>query len=117
MGHALLFPEPAKLKRKGSGSVKVTGLSDGYLAHARTVLAYSRDLALAVRDGTEKLDEAYAKVAAERKTMESYAGVHVRPRALLGFSDPDAALDRLLAYLAYHETLPSPTTCRAARRS
>ena len=67
MGHALLFPEGAKLKRKGSSSVSEDqGFSAARLSQARTVLSYSRDLALAVRDGTEKLDDAFAKSHASR---------------------------------------------------
>jgi hypothetical protein len=41
------------------------------LSEARAVLAYSRDLALAVRDGTESLDDAYATVRAERSKLDT----------------------------------------------
>ena len=37
-------------------------VNSGRLSEARTVLHYSRDLALAVRDGNRKLDEALAEM-------------------------------------------------------
>jgi hypothetical protein len=56
MGHAMLFPEPAKLKRKGSGSVAVTEqFAAGLLAHARAVLAFSPKLAIEVRGGSRTI--------------------------------------------------------------
>jgi hypothetical protein len=56
MGHAMLFPEPAKLKRKGSGSVAATEqFAAGLLAHARAVLAFSPKLAIEVRDGSRTI--------------------------------------------------------------
>jgi len=66
MGHALLYPEPEKGGRGKKNVLATQGFSSARLSQARTVLAFSRDLALAVRDGTESLDAAYAKVKAAR---------------------------------------------------
>ena len=49
MGHAGLFPDPAKLKDKTD--VSRGGFSKRLRAKARTVLAYSTELAPAVREG------------------------------------------------------------------
>jgi hypothetical protein len=54
MGHAFLFPDPEKGGR-GKTVPKRDSFSKQRLSDARTVLAYSRDLALAVRDGPETL--------------------------------------------------------------
>jgi hypothetical protein len=59
MGHALLFPDPEKGGRGKINSVETTGFSRERLSRARTVLAYSSELALAVRDGIKSLDQAY----------------------------------------------------------
>jgi hypothetical protein len=55
---ALLYPEPnlGGARKRGSGSetkteMKRGGISDARLSQAPAVLAYSRELALAVRDG------------------------------------------------------------------
>jgi ParB-like nuclease domain len=72
MGHALLYPDPERGGRGKKGKVTETvGFSSQRLSYARTVLAYSRDLALAVRDGTESLDAAYATVTAERQKLDT----------------------------------------------
>src|ERR1035438_5099514 len=54
MAVAMMYPEPAKTKRKGSGSLdsKELGISGARLSQARTVLAYSTDLARAVLAGS-----------------------------------------------------------------
>jgi hypothetical protein len=65
MGVALLFPHPDK---RGRGNKD--GFSQTRLKLARAVLAYSRELALKVRDGTEKLDAALATVEEARKALE-----------------------------------------------
>jgi hypothetical protein len=61
MAVAMMYPEPAKTKRKGSGSLesKELGISGARLSQARTVLAYSTDLARAVLAGSIVLDAAY----------------------------------------------------------
>ncbi len=62
---ALLYPEPEKGGRGKKGKASETdGFSQSRLKAARSVLAYSRELALAVRDGGKKLDEALAEVKA-----------------------------------------------------
>jgi hypothetical protein len=53
MGHALNFPEPEKGGR-GKTVRKPDSFSKQRLSEARTVLGYSRELAIAVRDGVEK---------------------------------------------------------------
>ena len=64
MAVAMVYPEPAKTKRKGSGSLepKELGISAGRLSQARTVLAHSTDLARAVLAGSKVLDAAYDDV-------------------------------------------------------
>jgi hypothetical protein len=52
MGHAELFPDPAKLKDKTD--VSRGGFSKRSRAKARTVLAYPTELAPAVREGPVK---------------------------------------------------------------
>jgi hypothetical protein len=50
MAHAILFPTPAKLRRKGAGSfLGKEQFSEALLSQARTVLDYSEPLALEVR--------------------------------------------------------------------
>ena len=61
MGHALNFPEPEKGGR-GKTVRKADSFSKQRLSEARTVLAYSRELALKVRDGSVKLAQALATV-------------------------------------------------------
>jgi hypothetical protein len=60
---ALLYPEGTPGKKTKTSSVsKEAGFSASRLSQARAVLAYSRDIAIAVRDGTKKLDEALGEV-------------------------------------------------------
>jgi hypothetical protein len=62
---ALLYPEPEKGGRGKKGNPEQTSEFSGKrLQQARSVLAFSRELALAVRDGSRKLDEALAEVKA-----------------------------------------------------
>jgi hypothetical protein len=71
MGVALLFPHPDKRGRGKEGkSSETDGFSQTRLKLARAVLAYSRELALKVRDGTEKLDAALATMEEARKALE-----------------------------------------------
>lgn len=59
MAHAILFPEPAKLRRKGSGSLVAKGqFSEALLSQARAVGKYAPTLVEKVRDGFP-LNEAY----------------------------------------------------------
>jgi hypothetical protein len=52
---ALLYPDPEKGGRGKKGKASETnGFSQVRLREARAVLAYSRELALAVRDGYRK---------------------------------------------------------------
>ena len=72
MAHAWNYPEPGKggrgHKRKGG---ETPGFSAKRLHDARAVLAFSRELAAAVRDGTKKLDEALKEVKAAREALET----------------------------------------------
>jgi hypothetical protein len=69
---AFLYPEPEKGGRGKKGKAPETGgFSRQRLGAARAVLAYSRELALAVRDGAAKLDEALATAKAQRADLES----------------------------------------------
>lgn len=68
----MLYPDPDKAGRGKKGKATETvGFSQQRLREARQVLAYSRDLALAVRDGTESLDAALATVTAERQKLDT----------------------------------------------
>lgn len=73
MQHAMLYPEPAKIKRKGSGSLepKEQGFSAARLSQARQVLAHSRELAEAVRDGIESLDDALKTVKQRQNGLKT----------------------------------------------
>jgi ParB-like chromosome segregation protein Spo0J len=75
MGHALLFPDPEKGKK---GVQKLDNFSKQRLSQARAILGHSRALALAVRDGSEKFDEALKKVSDERKQLETTEAKLVR---------------------------------------
>jgi hypothetical protein len=73
MGVALLYPEPEKGGRgkHGKNLSESEGFSPARLSQARAVLAHSRALAEAVRDGTVKLDEALQRVKDERAALDS----------------------------------------------
>jgi hypothetical protein len=61
MAMALLYPEPERGRGKKDPAKKeaeTASFSYRRVKQARQVLAYSRELALAVRDGTKSLDEA-----------------------------------------------------------
>jgi hypothetical protein len=45
MAVAMVHPEPAKVRRKGSGSSKMEGLSEGRLSEARKVLRWEPAMA------------------------------------------------------------------------
>lgn len=68
MGHALLFPEAEKGGRGKKKVPETGGFSRQRLREARQVLAFSRELALKVRDGSVKLDQALATVARRSTT-------------------------------------------------
>jgi ParB/Sulfiredoxin domain len=76
MGHALLYPEPEKGGRgkKSANSKETLGFSAMRLSQARAVLAYSRELALKVRDDSVKLDQALARVMDARKALDTEEG-------------------------------------------
>jgi ParB-like chromosome segregation protein Spo0J len=69
---ALLYPEPKRGKhselRNSTGKM---GFDKARLSQARAVYAYSPELALAVRDGTKKLDEALKEVKTAREELNS----------------------------------------------
>ena len=79
---ALLYPEPEKGGRGKKGKATETvGFSQQRLREARSVLAYSPDLADAVRDGTKKLDEALAEVKKARDALTSDEAMRTRLQA------------------------------------
>jgi hypothetical protein len=71
MGHAILFPEPAKGGRGKKGPTLSGGFGADFLRMARAVLAYSPELAEQVRDSVTPLKEAFetVKVARERRVQ------------------------------------------------
>lgn len=79
MATAMLYPEPQKGGRGNKGVSNSQDYDRSLVSRARTVLAYSRPLALAVLAGTKPLDEALADV---RRVHEQQ-------------SSTDAKLDRL----------------------
>jgi hypothetical protein len=75
---ALLYPEPEKGGARKRGSVSETktaldkgGISAARLSQARAVLAYSRELALPVRDGLKTLDDALVEVKQASSTHQT----------------------------------------------
>jgi hypothetical protein len=91
MALAMIYPEPAELKRKGSGSIAAIeqgGVSQQRLSHARTVLKHTPDVAPAVVAGAVKLDDAYQKALrivsvgsrADRTEVGCHEAVRVVPR-------------------------------------
>jgi len=82
---ALLYPQAEQggrgKKDQARKSTEAGGFSYRRVQDARTVLHHSRELALAVRDGTKPLDEALAEVTASRKNMESAEAQMARLRA------------------------------------
>jgi hypothetical protein len=85
MALAMLYPEPEKGGRGKHGAVKeakkVGRLSDERLRQARLILRHSPPLAIAVRDGVTKLDEALAQVKAERANLDTSESRLARLRA------------------------------------
>jgi hypothetical protein len=79
---AMMYPEPAKTKRKGSGSLepKELGISGGRLSQARTVLAHSTDLARAVVAGSKVLDAAYDEAKNAKGAAKTGRAVNIRRR-------------------------------------
>ena len=74
MALAFLYPEPAKLKRKGTGSLatKEQGFSAALLSNARSILHHSVELAEQVRDGDISLDDAgTARATGHRRRAQS----------------------------------------------
>lgn len=72
MGMALLYPEPEKGGRGNKvKALETSGFSRQRLGQARQVLRFSPEMALAVRDGKMKLDEALAKVKDAQQAVQS----------------------------------------------
>lgn len=72
MGLAMLYPEPARLKRKGSGSLGTKDrFSAARLSQAREVLRCDPELAKRVFKGTRMLDEALQEVHQRQGTERS----------------------------------------------
>jgi hypothetical protein len=101
---ALLYPEPEKGGRGKHQTVrKPDSFSKQRLSEARSVLAYSRELALAVRDGTKKLDDALDEVKAARNALSSDESKRER----LHSEAPD------LAELVDEDRMPLSEACAA----
>lgn len=76
MAHAFAYPEPTAYKRGGSNSFVTKELSLTALSKARTVLAFSEQLAQQVFDDEVKLDAAYeTATAAERERQKREAAL------------------------------------------
>jgi hypothetical protein len=58
MATAFIYPEAMSKGGRGKTTVKITGVSDAYVKHARAVLTHSRTLAEAVLAGTRPLADA-----------------------------------------------------------
>jgi hypothetical protein len=75
MGLALLYPEPEKGGRGKKSAVNTAtetmGVSKSRVEQARAVARHSLELALAVRDGIMKLDEALVVVKKAREIIET----------------------------------------------
>jgi hypothetical protein len=81
---ALLYPTEKGgrgKKSKGKTAAENAGVSDRRIEQARSVYAYSPELALSVRDGPKKLDEALAEVREARKALNSSEAMLARLRA------------------------------------
>ena len=76
VGHALLYPtaQQGGSRKKGSSQETLLGFSNMRLSQARAVLAFSRELAIKVRDGSVKLDQALATVMEARKALDTDEG-------------------------------------------
>jgi ParB-like chromosome segregation protein Spo0J len=99
---ALLYPEPEKGGRGHKGkALETSGFSRQRLGQARAVLAYSRDLAIAVREGTRKLDEALDEAKAARAALETAESKLTRLRDeapdLADFVDEGMSIDEACA--------------------
>jgi hypothetical protein len=89
---------------KGKAS-ETDGFSQTRLKYARTVLAYSRELALKVRDGGMRLDQALATVNEARKAINSSEAM---------MSSPARAAERCTAAMAVDRSALAPANRRAA---
>ena len=89
MAVAWLYPEPEKGGRgnKSKNSKETLGFTPMRLSQARKVLAFSRELAVAVRDGGKTLDEALKEVEASQRSLQTAD----EQRAMLRAEAPDLA--------------------------
>jgi hypothetical protein len=80
IAYAMHYPEPEKLKRKGSGSSETEHqFSKVRLSQARQILAHSRDIANAVLAGSQPFDEALKDVKAKQAAHETNSRRWSRP--------------------------------------
>jgi hypothetical protein len=86
LGVALIYPAPARVKRKGSSPSEQLKVHKGVLSEAREIVRYP-DLAYQVRDGKVKFDHALAE-ARSRAQAESNAGHYL---STLRIEAPDLA--------------------------
>lgn len=85
---AMLYPDPATLKRIGSGSLETKDqISGGYVSKARTILRWAPELADVVLAGAIGLDAAY-ETAKQRKLDAEAPQIRL---ATLRAADPDLA--------------------------
>jgi ParB-like nuclease domain len=91
MAVAMVYPEPEQTTHGKVSKTKLlletkTNFSGARLSQARTVLAYSTDLALAVLAGTKALDDAYGEAKKAKQQLDgkgvakSQRAANMRPR-------------------------------------
>lgn len=73
MAVAMIYPEPTKLKRKGSSIKNIDHFSPQLLSHARTVLRHTPEVSRQVLAGNKPLSEAYSQAIALSQETESEA--------------------------------------------
>jgi ParB-like chromosome segregation protein Spo0J len=74
MAVAKIYPEPTKLKRKGSSFNVDQEFDPTYVSYARTILKFASELADHVLFGTTSLNEAYEEALIRKASSESLQG-------------------------------------------
>ena len=86
MAVAMVYPEPEKTTHGKKSKTKLlletkTNFSGARLSQARTVIACSTDLALAVLAGTKALDAAYGEAKKAKRQLDGKGAAKTRPAA------------------------------------